>query len=70
MRHMCVPLFPVVYLSNFLVCEANSSCNGRGECNATNGDCVCNEGFEGGSCGQCEPNLFGPDCDICMISML
>ncbi len=49
-------------------CNAQTTCNGNGTCNPTNGNCECSGGFDGATCSHCKENLYGPQCNTCMCN--
>lgn len=54
----------------FLVCDAATTCDGRGYCNQA-GQCVCTDSSfvagPGANCKACVDNLYPADnCTICM----
>jgi len=42
-----------------------ADCRGRGRCNATTRECMCDLPFHGPTCGECAPGYFGPLCAAC-----
>jgi hypothetical protein len=62
---MYASLLSSLTVTNFLVCDATTTCNGHGTCDAS-GSCVCDSGFALPYCTNCPTSYYGPNCATCM----